>query len=37
MEPKAGTRINKYLSEIGHCSRRGADKLIEEARVTING
>ncbi|MDA9928374.1 23S rRNA pseudouridine(2604) synthase RluF [Flavobacteriaceae bacterium] len=37
MKPKAGTRINKYLSEIGHCSRRGADKLIEEARVTING
>lgn len=30
-------RINKYLSEIGHCSRRGADKLIDEGRVTING
>ena len=30
-------RINKYLSEIGHCSRRAADKLIEEGRVTING
>jgi len=30
-------RINKYLSEIGYCSRRGADKLIEEGRVTING
>src|SRR6056300_455032 len=37
MNPTAGTRINKYLSEIGYCSRRGADKLIEEARVTING
>lgn len=31
------TRINKYLSEVGFCSRRGADKLIEERRVTING
>ena len=30
-------RINKYLSEIGYCSRRAADKLIEEQRVTING
>ena len=31
------TRINKYLSEIGYCSRRVADKLIEEGKVTING
>ncbi|KPM33612.1 Ribosomal large subunit pseudouridine synthase F [Croceitalea dokdonensis DOKDO 023] len=31
------TRINKYLSEVGHCSRRAADKLIEQGRVTING
>ncbi|MFD0964937.1 23S rRNA pseudouridine(2604) synthase RluF [Pseudofulvibacter geojedonensis] len=30
-------RINKYLSEIGYCSRRAADKLIDEGRVTING
>lgn len=30
-------RINKYLSEIGFCSRRAADKLIEQGRVTING
>ncbi len=29
-------RINKYLSEIGYCSRRAADKLIEAGRVTIN-
>jgi 23S rRNA pseudouridine2604 synthase len=29
-------RINKYLSEVGYCSRREADKLIEEGRVTIN-
>ena len=31
------TRINKYLSEVGYCSRRAADKLINEGRVTING
>lgn len=31
------TRINKYLSEAGFCSRREADKLIEKGRVTING
>ena len=31
------TRLNKYLSEIGYCSRRAADKLIEQGRVTING
>jgi len=31
------TRLNKYLSEVGYCSRRAADKLIAEGRVTING
>lgn len=31
------TRINKYLSEAGYCSRREADKLIDQGRVTING
>ena len=31
------TRINKYLSEVGFCSRRVADRLIEERKVTING
>lgn len=31
------TRINKYLSEVGYCSRRAADKLIDAGRVTING
>jgi 23S rRNA pseudouridine2604 synthase len=30
-------RINKYLSEVGYCSRREADKLIDAGRVTING
>lgn len=31
------TRINKFLSEAGFCSRREADKLLEEGRITING
>ena len=31
------TRINKYLSEVGYCSRRAADRLIAEGKVTING
>ncbi len=31
------TRINKYLSEVGFCSRRAADRLIEDGKVTING
>ena len=31
------TRINKYLSELGYCSRRMADRLIDEGKVTING
>ncbi|WP_395067126.1 23S rRNA pseudouridine(2604) synthase RluF [Flavobacterium sp.] len=31
------TRINKFLSETGFCSRREADKLIEQGKVTING
>ena len=34
---KMATRINKYLSEVGYCSRRVADRLIEEGKVTING
>ncbi len=31
------TRLNKYLSEIGFCSRRKADKYIEAGRITLNG
>jgi 23S rRNA pseudouridine2604 synthase len=31
------TRINKFLSETGFCSRREADKLLEDGRITING
>ncbi len=37
MESNEGTRINKYLSEVGYCSRRASDKLIDEGRVRING
>ena len=29
-------RINKYLSQLGYCSRREADKLIDQGRITIN-
>jgi 23S rRNA pseudouridine2604 synthase len=31
------TSLNKYISESGYCSRREADKYIEQLRVTING
>ena len=37
MGEKKLVRINIYFSEIGVCSRRAADKLIEQKRVTING
>ena len=30
-------RLNKYLASCGICSRREADRFIEEGRVTING
>lgn len=34
MEPR---RLNKFISDSGYCSRREADKLIEQGRVTVNG
>lgn len=37
MEEKKTVRINKYLSEVGYCSRREADKLVEKGKVTVNG
>jgi 23S rRNA pseudouridine2604 synthase len=37
MEMKSITRLNKYISEKGICSRREADRLIETGRVFING
>ncbi len=36
-EKNEGKRINKYLSEAGFTSRREADKLLEEGRITVNG
>ncbi len=37
MERKYPIRINKYLAEEQHSTRRGADELIEQGAVTING
>jgi 23S rRNA pseudouridine2604 synthase len=37
MSQSTPVRINKYLSEVGFCSRREADKLIEKGKVTVNG
>lgn len=37
MSTNEGTRLNKFLSEIGFCSRREADKLIEGRKVKLNG
>lgn len=33
----SGTRLNKFISESGLCSRREADRLIEQRRVRVNG
>jgi 16S rRNA U516 pseudouridylate synthase RsuA-like enzyme len=30
-------RLNKAISETGYCSRRAADKLIEDGHVKVNG
>ena len=31
------TRLNKFLSESGFCSRREADRMIEQGRIRVNG
>ena len=36
MSEEPTVRINKYLSEAGYCSRRAADQLISDGRVTVN-
>lgn len=36
-EKRSGTRLNKYLSEDGICSRREADQAIEAGEVMIDG
>ncbi len=37
MSEENKVRLNKYMSEIGYCSRRAADTLIEEGRIKVNG
>lgn len=37
MPLRNSTRINKYISESGLCSRREADRLVEQGNVWING
>ena len=37
MDSTGSIRLNKFISESGHCSRREADKLIDSNRVKING
>ena len=37
VESDGKMRLNRYLAGCGVCSRRAADKLIEEGRVTLNG
>lgn len=32
-----GVRINKYISQCGYCSRREADRLLEQGKVFVNG
>ena len=36
-DSKKKVRINKFLSEIGYCSRREADKLIDSKKISVNG
>ena len=36
-EARETLRLNKYISDSGHCSRREADRLIEAGRVTVDG
>jgi len=37
MTQSSSTRLNKYISESGICSRREADRYIEQGNVRING
>src|SRR3954466_2624780 len=37
MSVKSSTRLNKFISESGICSRREADRYIEQGNVIING
>ncbi len=37
MLPDSSVRLNKYISESGICSRREADRYIEQGNVFLNG
>ena len=37
MQSSEGKRLNKFIADSGYCSRREADRLIQEGRVTIDG
>ena len=37
MQENTGKRLNKYIADSGYCSRREADRLIEEGRVQVDG
>ncbi len=37
MDTQQGVRLNKYMADSGYCSRREADRLIEEGRVRVDG
>ncbi|GHE19663.1 23S rRNA pseudouridine(2604) synthase RluF [Halomonas urumqiensis] len=37
MPSKTSTRINKYISESGMCSRREADRYVQQGNVQLNG
>ena len=37
MAEMEGTRLNKYIADSGFCSRREADRLIQEGRVKVDG
>ena len=36
-DTEGAMRINKFLSAMGYCSRREADRLVEAGKVTVNG
>lgn len=37
MPENEGIRLNKFIASAGVCSRRDADKLVEQGKVTLNG
>ena len=37
LEACNGIRINKFISMSGYCSRRAADELVAQKRISVNG